>query len=88
MTWFKNQKLAKSVRSILVEFGTYHVVRVLSALRNENRLHHFSKNWSIDDAAKQELLEAFCPNSTGWRRSTVEQGLTIISQAVEAIAAE
>ena len=87
-TWFKNQNLAKSVRSALVEFGTYHSVRVLSALRNENRLHHFSKNWTNNDAAKQELLECFCPKSTQWRQSSVKQGLAIISRAVEAIAAE
>ena len=87
VTWFKNQNLAKSVQAVLAEFGTYHAVRVLSALRNENRLHHFSKNWSIDDAAKQELLETFCPKSTQWRQSSVKQGLMIISQAVEAIAA-
>ena len=87
-TWFTNQNLAKSVRSVLVEFGTHHIVRVLSALRNENRLHHFSKNWSMDDAAKQELLECFCPKSTQWRQSSVKQGLAIISRAVEAIAAE
>lgn len=84
-TWFKNQNLAKSVRSILAEFGTYPIVRVLSALRNENRLHHFSKDWSINDAAKQELLEAFCPKSTQWRQCSVKQGLMIISQVVEAL---
>ena len=87
-TWFKNQNLAKSVRSVLVEFGTHHIVRVLSALRNENRFHHFSKNGSNNDAAKQELLECFCPKSTQWRQSSVKQGLAIISRAVEAIAAE
>ena len=87
-TWFKNQNLAKSVRSVLAEFGTWHIVRVLSALRNENRLHHFSKNWSMDDVAKQELLETFCPKSTQWRQSSVKQGLMIVSHAVEAIAAE
>jgi len=87
-TWFKHQKLAKSVRSVIVEFGTYHIVRVLSALRNENRLHHFSKNVSVDDAVKQELLESFCPTSTQWRQSSVSQGLLIVSQAVDAIAAE
>jgi len=84
-TWFKNQNLATSVRSVLAEFGTYRIVRVLSALRNENRLHHFAKNWSVDDAAKQELLETFCPKSIQWRQSSVEQGLVIISQAVEAL---
>ena len=87
-TWFKDQELAKSVRSILAEFGTYHVVRVLSALRDENRLHHHSQNWSVSDAVKQELLECFCPKSVQWRRSSVKQGLTIISQAVEAIGRE
>ena len=87
-TWFKNQNLAKSVRSILAEFGTHPVVRVLSALRDENRLHHCSKNWSTDDAAKLRLMEAFCPRSTQWRQSAVKQGLKIISQAVDALAAE
>lgn len=87
-TWFKNQKLAKSVRSMLCEFGTYHILWVLSALRNENRLHHFSKDWSVGDAAKQELLERFCPKSTKWRRSTVSQGLAIISRAVTAVTTE
>lgn len=63
-------------------------LRVITSLRNESRLHHFSKNWSMDDAAKQDLLEVFCPNLTQWRQSSVEQGLMIISQAVEAIAAQ
>lgn len=86
-TWFKNQKLAQSVRAVVAEFGTYNILRVLSALRSENRLHHFSENWSIEDGAKQELRESFCPKLTRWRRSAVKQGLMIISQAVEAIAA-
>lgn len=85
-TWFKKQKPAKSVQTLVAEFGTYNILHVLSALRSENRLHHFSKNWSIEDRAKQVLLESFCPKSTRWRKSSVSQGLTIISQAVEAIA--
>ena len=85
-TWFKKQDLANSVRSIVVEFGTHHVLRVLSALRDENRLHHFSRDVAIDDRVKQKLLESFCPKSASWRQSSVRQGLTIISQAIRAIA--
>ena len=70
-------------RFVCAEVGTYPIVRVLGALRAENRAHFFGRPGSgAHQRAKAELLECFCPRSTRWRARVVEQGLAIIDRAV------
>ncbi len=70
-------------RFVCAEFGTYPILRVLGALRAENRAHFFGRPGSgAHHRAKAELLECFCPRDASWREQVVEQGLAIIDRAV------
>jgi hypothetical protein len=66
---------------LAAEFGTYSSVRVLGALRAENRAHFYAQEGSqIGRHAKSALLECFCPEDPSWRTSVVEQGVAILQQ--------
>ena len=74
---------------MVAEFGTYSVLKVLQALREENRAHF----WCAKDdpqlmIARERLREVFCPASPKWRNVVVGRGLEIIQQALTAIAAD
>jgi predicted deacylase len=70
---------------LLAEFGTYSMLRVLKALRAENRAHWWgqaedkSSQW-----AKQELLEVFVPQSQKWRRIALKQGVDLCLKGINA----
>ena len=71
-------------RFVNAEFGTYPIVRVLGALRAENRTHFFDRPGTrAHQRAKAELLECFCPRRDRWRERVVEQGLALIGRAVD-----
>lgn len=73
-------------RFAVAEFGTYDNIRVLAALRAENRSHHYGSPTSPAYRwAKQELLECFCPNVPAWRHQVVTSGLRIIDQAAQSL---
>ena len=63
---------------LLAEFGTYPMLRVLKALRAENRAYWWgttadrSNHW-----AKQELLEVFMPQSHQWREIVLDRGVNL-----------
>ena len=59
---------------ILQELGTYGVLTVLHALREENRWHHHGAG-TLDHPAKQRLREVLCPADPGWRRQVVARGV-------------
>lgn len=64
------------------EFGTYGPLRVLSALREENRQHHCGERSSARfHQSKRALLEAFCPRSQVWRERTLEFAGQLCEQA-------
>ena len=64
------------------EFGTYNPIKVLHALREENRWHHYGDG-SVDHSAKHKLKETFCPDDDSWRRSVLGRGKGLLEQAVE-----
>lgn len=65
------------------EFGTYGPIRVVGALRAENRAHYFASDQSsVYKKSKAELLECFCPASAQWRRNTIDASLRIIDAAI------
>lgn len=79
--WQRGRFATRDYRFILAEFGTYPIIRVLAALRAENRAHFFSSPGSGPfDRTKRELLECFCPSSRRWRRQAVTAALEIIRQ--------
>ncbi len=84
--WMQNHFASRDYRFVGAEFGTYDVIRVLGALRAENRAYHYGdENSAIYKSAKTELLECFYPGDTEWRRQTVESSLSIIDQATYAL---
>ena len=58
---------------VLQEIGTYPPLRVMHALREENRWHFFGEG-GIAHPAKQRLREALCPAAPAWRRRSVALG--------------
>ncbi len=86
--WMQKHFSDRDYRFAVAEFGTYGVIRVLGAIRAENRAHHYGSEGSARyESAKRELLECFCPRATAWRRRVVESGLGIIDQSTQAVAA-
>ncbi|MEE3372774.1 MAG: DUF2817 domain-containing protein [Planctomycetota bacterium] len=81
--WFNHFAGDCDYRGLVAEFGTYSPIRVLGALRAENRVHHSaSEGRDKGRAARHELLECFCPGSRHWRVKVVHQGLTLIERAI------
>ena len=71
---------------LLAEFGTYSMLRVLKALRSENRAHW----WGQPEAksyqrAKQELAEVFVPQSQKWRSIVLQQGIDLCLVGINAL---
>ncbi len=64
------------------EFGTYSSVKVLHALREENRWHHYGQG-TMDHPTQQRLKEAFSPDDNSWRRTVLNRGSEVLSQALE-----
>jgi hypothetical protein len=62
---------------LLQELGTYPVLRVLGALREENRWHHHGGG-TPEHPAKRALLEVFSPASAPWRRRVVARGTELL----------
>lgn len=84
--WMQAHFASRAYRFVTAEFGTYPVIRVLAAIRAENRAHHYGDERSaIYQAAKAELLECFCPKDNAWRKQVVEAGVKIVTQGVRAI---
>jgi hypothetical protein len=63
------------------EFGTYHAMRVLEALRAENRWHHYGAG-TVDHAAKIKLRNVFNPDDARWRQLILKRGGEVIQQAL------
>ncbi len=83
--WARSQLSDRDFRFATVDFGTYSLVRVLSALRAENRAYHYAHgdpryNWAI-----RELRECFSPSSVSWRRRVLASGLEIVETAASAM---
>ena len=82
--WLARHAGPRSYRFACLEFGTYSALRVLAALRSENRAsHHSVPNAAVYGRAKRELVECFCPARPLWRRKALGRALEVIGQAVE-----
>ncbi len=78
---------AIELQYLTVEFGTYPVLKVLQALRQENRWHCFGGG-GVDHPAKRRLRQALCPRSSVWRRRVLEQGGGLIGAALDYLSAD
>lgn len=68
------------VDSVLQEIGTYPPLRVLHALREENRWHFYGGG-GIVHPTKQHLRETLCPAAVDWRRRAIHRGVTLAQAA-------
>ncbi len=68
---------------IVQEFGTYTGLRVLHALRDENRLHHFGERENLQHEAKCRIKEVFCPRSHQWRQAALQQGRDLVDSVLQ-----
>jgi len=62
------------------EFGTHKPIRVLHALRQENRWHHHGGG-GLDHPTKRALKAAFCPDDAAWRDAVLARGRALLAQA-------
>lgn len=84
--WCKAQLPEVTYDVLVAEFGTYSVVKVLEALRFENRTHFWcAPEDPYVEASKTQLKETFCPVSPKWRHEVVDRGLGVIQQAMNAV---
>ncbi len=72
------------VESLTQEFGTFPPLRVLHALREENRCHHYGKP-DLSGVGKQRLLKTFYPQDDRWRRRILTRGHALLLQAHQRI---
>ena len=61
------------------EFGTYGMLRLLRALRDENRAYHYLAD---SQAWRDRLLAALCPPDPQWRQRVLSTGLGRIRSAL------
>jgi len=64
------------------EFGTYSNIKVLHALREENRWHHYGDG-NLDHPTKHTLTETFCPADESWRETVLKRGQEVVERALE-----
>ena len=87
--WLQHHFADREYRFVTAEFGTYGPIRVLAAIRAENRAHHFAAEQSpVYRNAKQELKECFCPVDIFWRQQAITAGLDIMEQSINDLNAE
>lgn len=84
--WLQKRFAEREYRFVTAEFGTYGNIRVLGAIRAENRLHHYgSKDSPMFRPVKAALLECFCPKDASWRKQVIESSQAVIHQGVRAL---
>ncbi|MBW4615472.1 MAG: M14 family metallopeptidase [Desmonostoc vinosum HA7617-LM4] len=83
-TWCKTMFPQCNYKFLTAEFGTYPIIKVVEALRAENRAHfHSPPNDSSKEWTRQRLEEIFVPADRNWRHTVVSQGLDLVEQAIE-----
>lgn len=74
---------------LALEYSTVHILRVIAALRAENRAHHYGA--PSDEAtrrAKEELREVFAPSSRAWRDKAVNDCVRVVDQAIRGLSGQ
>ena len=84
--WLTSRNQSTDYLYTCAEFGTYHDLKVLSALRSENQAHHWGQTGDASTLrAKANLKEVFCPNSEGWRDRVLKEGYEMVQKAAVAL---
>jgi len=72
------------VDAVTVEFGTFGSLRIVHALREENRWHHYGSGSSAHPA-KRRLAAVFNPDLARWRNAIIAQGTQLLARAAAAL---
>jgi hypothetical protein len=87
-TWCKERFPEVDYDVLCAEFGTTTALRVIEALHQENRAHHYGDRDSARyQAAKSRLRETFAPQDPKWESTTVRVGLGLVETALDRIRA-
>ena len=78
---FSHLKPKAQISFLTQEFGTYGPLKVLHALREENRWHHYGMG-SLDHPTKTALKAVFCPDDESWRNAVLVRGREVVMQAL------
>lgn len=85
--WCVGHHFAPHYLFATAEFGTYPPVRIVAGLRRENQAHHFGDPRSRSTiAAKQRLLELFCPRAPAWRERVINDSFNLVQRALAGLA--
>jgi hypothetical protein len=69
---------------LTAEFGTYSGIRVLGALRAENRAHfHAPRDSDAYHWAKRRMMSVFVPASVRWRTGVIDRALAMVNRAID-----
>lgn len=86
--WLQDQFPGIEYDCMLAEYGTHHVVEVLTAMRQENRAHQYASHGSaVHLEAKRRFKEAFVPESREWQAASVRDGRKMVRQALATLGA-
>jgi hypothetical protein len=69
------------VHSVTQEFGTYSGTKVLQALRQENRWHHYGDG-RLDHPTKHILKKTFYPQDETWQKRVLQRGKELLEQGL------
>jgi hypothetical protein len=70
------------LHAIVQELGSYPVLRVIAALRDENRCHFYGAG-SARSHAKQALADTLCPRDVRWREQAAMRGVSAARAGLE-----
>lgn len=83
MRWMSHRFRSRNIHSVVAEFGTIHNLRVLNYLKNENQNYWYGEKTQLNHWTKQNLRDAFIPESVIWRRDVIGQSLGIVDEAID-----
>ena len=82
-TWCQAMSRDAVYDYICAEFGTYPGLKVLAALRAENRIWHWGNRDSRSyRRALSRLGEVFTPRDRTWRSTTLDRGLSLVCRGL------
>jgi hypothetical protein len=84
-SWLQNKFPKCRYRFATAEFGTYSPIRVIRALTDELHWHTRLSHDQPHHWARRALTEAFAPQNTRWRATSLSAGLSLIERAAEAL---
>ena len=86
--WAKARLPSTQYDVLAAEFGTVHILKVISALQGENRAHHWGNaEHGTTRSAKEALRDAFAPPEREWRDRVVPAGIAVVQRSIEAVLA-